>query len=322
MLLSLCAICASASVTAADGGSSKLAQAPSLVGGAISGRPDVCSLDANHWAYFVVGSDGALWWATQTGGSTSWSSWQSLGGYLTSSPSAVSKTAGTIEVYARGSDGALWQIFSTDSGANWYGWHSLDGQILPYTCPSVSFMPGTSRVDVFVTGTDNALWHRSWDSGWSGWTKDAYGGWLTSGPAAVSKTAGDLEVYARGTDGALWQIFSTDSGANWYGWHSLDGHILLGTSPSVSYRPGTTSVDVSVAGTDNALWIRSWVSGWSGWTKDPNGGYLNWSPTQFSPNANDVYIYVTGSDGYIWHTFYSQFGSWGWPWYGPNIGPL
>ena len=40
------------------------------------------------------------------------------------------------------------------------------------------------------------------NSGWSGW--ESLGGKLTSGPAAASWSEGRLDVFARGTDNALW----------------------------------------------------------------------------------------------------------------------
>ena len=42
-----------------------------------------------------------------------------------------------------------------------------------------------NRLDTFVRGTDDALWHKWWDgASWSGW--ESLGGVLTSEPAGVS----------------------------------------------------------------------------------------------------------------------------------------
>ncbi|MEH2385895.1 MAG: hypothetical protein V7K14_08975, partial [Nostoc sp.] len=60
----------------------------------------------------------------------------------------------------------------------------------------------SGRLDVFVRGTDNALWHKWFDGGWSGW--ESLGGILTSSPTAVSWSYGRIDVFARGTDNALW----------------------------------------------------------------------------------------------------------------------
>ncbi len=61
-----------------------------------------------------------------------------------------------------------------------------------------------SSLDLFAKGTDGALYYKQWNSttGWSAST--SLGGVLTSGPAAVSKGAGAITVFVRGSDGALW----------------------------------------------------------------------------------------------------------------------
>ena len=59
----------------------------------------------------------------------------------------------------------------------------------------------SGRLDVFVRGEDNALWHRWFDEQWREW--ESLGGKLTSDPAAVSWGPGRIDVFARGEDNAL-----------------------------------------------------------------------------------------------------------------------
>jgi hypothetical protein len=50
---------------------------------------------------------------------------------------------------------------------------------------------------------NGALYHKSYSgSTWSGW--ENLGGKLTSSPAATSPGTGQIDVFVRGTDGALW----------------------------------------------------------------------------------------------------------------------
>ena len=55
------------------------------------------------------------------------------------------------------------------------------------------------RLEVFVRGTHNALWH-NWQTapngGWSGW--NSLGGGLTSDPVVGRNADGRLEVFVRG----------------------------------------------------------------------------------------------------------------------------
>src|SRR5262249_14536578 len=65
----------------------------------------------------------------------------------------------------------------------------------------------SGRLDVFVRGTTNALYHKYWDgSRWQGWDQlgvDTF----ASGPAAVSWGPNRIDVFARGIDNALHHIF-------------------------------------------------------------------------------------------------------------------
>lgn len=135
--------------------------------------------------------------------------------------------------------------------ATWSGWESLGGVLPSGEAPTVVSW-GSNRLDVFVKGTDNALWHRWWDgSRWGGW--ESLGGILTSTPSAVSWGPYRLDVFVQGTDRALWQ--KSWNGNLWSQWHSLGG-ILTSQTAAVSW--GRYRLDVFARGTDNALWHKWW----------------------------------------------------------------
>ncbi|HYO73145.1 MAG TPA: SH3 domain-containing protein, partial [Archangium sp.] len=74
---------------------------------------------------------------------------------------------------------------------------------------------GTGRLDVFVRGADNALWHKWYDgSAWYAW--QSLGGTLSSGPDAASWGAGRLDVFARDTSNNVVQKYY--SGSAWSAW--------------------------------------------------------------------------------------------------------
>jgi hypothetical protein len=191
------------------------------IGGQVApGTGPAASGWSGHEDVFIQATDGTLWqktWAASSG----WSGWRSLGGQLTSSPGAVSRQAGITDVYVRGSDGALWQRTTANGGASWSGWNYIGGQIAAGTGPALSawqYYQGSSfvnREDVFVKGTDGALWQKTWaaSSGWSGWR--SLGGKLASSPT-VAPEQYTLEVYVRGTDGYLY-LDEYYSGV-WHGW--------------------------------------------------------------------------------------------------------
>ena len=64
-----------------------------------------------------------------------------------------------MSLYHKAWDGSSWQPSLTD-------WESLGGEIDKGTSPAaVSW--GPNRLDIFVVGTDKALYHKAWDgSSW------------------------------------------------------------------------------------------------------------------------------------------------------------
>jgi hypothetical protein len=72
------------------------------------------------------------------------------------------------------------------------------------TSPPRAVAWGPNRLDLFVVGTDNAVWHKWWDgSSWGGW--ESLGGSVFSEVSAVSWAANRLDLFAVGTDSAVWR---------------------------------------------------------------------------------------------------------------------
>ena len=161
---------------------------------------------------------------------------------------------------------------------------------------------GSGRLDVFVRGTDNALWHQFYDAGaWSAW--ESLGGVLAADPTAVSWANGRIDVFVRGADNALWHRWYS---AGWSQWESLGG--VVADSPAVASW-GAGRLDVFVRGGDNALWHRWYNGSWSGW--ESLGGLLNAGPAAVSWTGGRIDIFVNGSGNALWHRWYA--GGWsGW----------
>ena len=64
---------------------------------------------------------------------------------------------------------------------------------------------GVEKDDLFTCGSDNQLWHKWVDDSGTLHEWESLRGRLTSGPAAISVTIGKIDVFVRGTDGALWE---------------------------------------------------------------------------------------------------------------------
>jgi len=82
-------------------------------------------------------------------------------------------------------------------------WENLGGVLAD--SPTVASW-GARRLDVFVRGSDNALYQDTYNgNGWSGFS--SLGGAFVGAPAAVSWGAGHIDVFVRGADNALYHTW-------------------------------------------------------------------------------------------------------------------
>jgi len=103
---------------------------------------------------FVRGTDNGLWHKWWDGGR--WNGWEPLGGNLTSAPEAASCTSGHLDIFATGVGSGLMQL---GYSGGWTAWRSVGGTWT--SSPGAVCLTGTSTVDLFERGTDNALWQAS-----------------------------------------------------------------------------------------------------------------------------------------------------------------
>lgn len=119
---------------------------------------------------------------------------------------------------------------------------------------------------------------------------------------------GGLEVFARGTDNALWHKWQTPNG--WSDWQSLGGNLRGG--PTVAIHAGGGLEVFSVA-SDGALWhIWQEAHGWSQW--ESLGGGLIGSPTVAVNHDKRLEVFAQSPDGNLWHIWqlpsFRQWSQW------------
>ena len=136
------------------------------------------------------------------------------------------------------------------------------------------------------------------------------GGQLTNDPLVAANADGHLQIFARGTDNALWQISDSDGG--WSEWKSLGG-VLTGNV--TIGRNADHRLEVFAQGTDNSLLHNRQTSpngDWSGWSS--LGGVLA-SKLAVSTNADGrLEVFVGGTGNALFHNWQtSPGGEWsGW----------
>lgn len=121
------------------------------------------------------------------------------------------------------------------------------------------------------------------------------GGEFTSGPAVTSWAPNRLDVFARGTNNALYT--SSWTGAAWNGWHPVAPQPMDSRPAAVSWGPNR--IDLFARGTDRQM-HHMWWDGtqWSRWT--PLGGEFSSGPAVASSGSNLLDVFGRGTDNALY----------------------
>ena len=234
---------------------------PQNLGGVLTSGPAAITIKgaveefANTWV-FTRGTDQAVWHREFSDARGTWAPWASLGGRAIGAPGVIcagGPASGPV-VFVRGTDNALWQRSLTG------GWTSRGGrrasspaglQAAGGTCPA--------GLDVFALGADHAVWEFT-----GAWHR--VGGTSAVAPAAVRLPSGETDLFARGTDNALWMNVRAPGAAAWRGWHRVGGFLTSAPAAAIwpSSFPGKVRTVLALGG-DGNLWIGRNAVGTSTW---------------------------------------------------------
>jgi hypothetical protein len=250
------------------------------LGGYMTSSPFMITDSQGRIHIFVRGSDNALWDNVDA-------TWQGLGGYITSNPFAIRDDQGRIHIFVRGNNGALLDRVIGGS------WISLGGYIT--SNPSAVLAPNGDHLEIFVKGSDNALWMNAFDPGALTGSWSRLGGVITSDPYAIYDSQGTMHVFVRGNEGALWE----NTNRNWL---NRGGYITSGAKPV--FDPKESIIDTFVRGSEGSLWKYVVNVGWVrlGGSIPPESSS---SPYKATPepivDANgDIRSFVSGSEDSLW----------------------
>ncbi|MBA2394137.1 MAG: protein kinase [Ktedonobacteraceae bacterium] len=124
---------------------------------------------------------------------------------------------------------------------------------------------------------------------------------FTLSPTAVSWGPNRLDLFGRGSDGAIYHSYWDGS---WHSFETLGGNFIYGVAAS-SWVAGR--LDVFAIGTDGAIYHNYWDGSWHGWG-DRLGGAFTSAPAAVSSGPNHIDVFGRGTDNAIWHTYWD--GSW------------
>ena len=168
---------------------------------------------------------------------------------------------------------------------------------------------GANRLDVFVVGTDRALYHKAWNGtawGPSVTGYEAQGGICTSAPQVVSWGPNRLDVFVTGTDSGLFHKWwnGTAWGPSLPGYEAMGGS-CVGDPRAVAWGPNR--LDVFVVGTDRGLYHKWWNG--SAWGPsltgyEAMGGLCLGQPEAVAWGPNRLDVFVVGTDRALYHKWW------------------
>ncbi|MEV6610892.1 hypothetical protein [Kutzneria sp. NPDC051319] len=159
------------------------------------------------------------------------------------------------------------------------------------------YASGADRVDVFVRGTDNAVYQRTFEHGcWGRWIK--LGGTVTDSPTVAFTSPTQWTLVARGADGKVWQRGTTGS---WTSLGSPSDKPIYGRPSAVADAGGTHIV---VRAFDDSAWLWEQGTGWTGL-----GGVISTAPTLLATSGR-LYMFARASDYTLWQRNFAD-GQWG-----------
>jgi hypothetical protein len=233
------------------------------LGGSFVTDPAISTRGPGRLDIFGIGTDHRLYQKSWPEDAAVWNrgdSWHLVGGIFSSKVAAVSWASNRIDVVGRGGDNAVWHLYWNEGG----GWAqdrlgNISSSQAAGWAPAIAAPRSGQLVVATIGASDSSMYVKTWPQDAGIWNQDAWwhvGGYFTSSPAAVSRGAGQVDVFGRGGDGAIWHAFGS-SGTGLVSQLATDipgtgftrGHTRASASssgPSLSFSPfesigGTTS---------------------------------------------------------------------------------
>jgi alpha-galactosidase len=211
----------------------------------------------------------------------------------------------TLTAFTRGGDGSLQAQTGRDGqwsgGATGLGGPTQDR----FEGQPAAYGSAGGRIDVFVRGTDNHAYLRTYDQGrWGSWQD--LGGNLADAPTAAYTGPGDWTLYATGADGT---VNTRGPQGDWTSIGAPSGLALYGRPSAVTDSAGRTHVAVRTA--DDSVWtrVRDASGTWSDWSG--LGGTISGSPTLVATGSS-VQLLARAGDYTLWRrTYDATTDSWG-----------
>jgi hypothetical protein len=187
----------------------------------------------------------------------------------------ATNTDGRLETFALGVDHVLYHNWQGTPSGTFGGWYAFTPSPTLVSDPAVG-RNSDGRLETFVVANTGDLYHLWQTSPSGGWSPLVSLGQPTTGPiqgvpSVATNADGRLEVFARGSDGALWHAWQTAPSGGWGSWYSLG---VTGGGPLFSGLAAGRNGDgrLEVLGVDGSgglyhVWQSAPSGGWGAWYK-------------------------------------------------------
>ena len=285
-----------------DVGATQPLSAEFVPGVTVVDKPALASQNDGTNDLFVRGSDNKLWHRSRR--DTTWSDWHDLGGSLASSPSATSWGAGSLLVVAKLSNGKIG--IRQHATGSWSDWSELTAPAIGAASAPALSSQAKNKLDLFVRGTDNKLWWRSFssalpptiDKNWQPWTNQGLS--FASDPAAASWGDGRVDVVMVAANGEMLRWASEKGGPMA---HPLGCCADPMSSLAITSR-ASGQLNVILKGDGQ---LRHMYHLFEHWSRVADlGGVLASSPAISTTSSTRLDVVALGPDGVLKHRFWGR----------------
>lgn len=226
---------------------------------------------------------------------------------------------GELNILVVGLDGRVWhtgvsvELLKKIDGfpfGEYRGWQPvIDGQFILGT-KIAGASRGKNMIDIFCVGTDGQLWTAAkgehTNNLWAGWWNISGMNAIPGTPlAAISRSAGILDVFVTGYDGKVHTTSFDPAGSNaWIDWFHFDEYdqFIPGIEVTAISRK-ENHIDLFAIDMNGHPYTATWnaIEGWKGWAKILSGEFTPGTTISVSNRTPEhLDIFAIGMDGRVW----------------------
>ncbi|RYG05633.1 MAG: hypothetical protein EOO02_03205 [Chitinophagaceae bacterium] len=273
------------------------------LGGKVKGEVGAIALTPKLAQVFARGDDNGLYMSHCLSDSPA-NKWELLDDSLKLFSSPVAIRCGNFPaVFSSLGNGNV--IYKANKDGKWLAWENLGGVIKGDVA---AVTPSEGTIDLYVRGSDNALWQQYFANGkWSGWFKIDGSMPLTSSPVVISHHPNHRAVFVHSKDGTIFH--KKWDGSKWHPWESL-GKSPQTPNNKLSLRDVAALseegeiIHLFVQGDGMKFWQRTFDKNWGVWSRlDDSALQLQSAPVPAAYDKFHRFMFATGWDGKIYYAY-------------------